>query len=121
MLTRGLGCVQSPKCSEETMAQLGQAFLHASLLGTEAEATRLREIKAEYFRQKQQRAAGEIGLRTNMHMLHGLQHRVSCSSMRLLQLRKRPPQQTCCKTCSTAWAAAIKVCGRTVWPLKRRS
>ncbi len=71
------------------MAELGQAFLHASLLGTEAEASRLREIKAEYFRQKQQRAAGEIGhfsLSRNMHMSHGLQHRVGSSSRHLLQL-----------------------------------
>ena len=62
------------------MAQIGQAFLHASLLGTEAEATRLREIKAEVFRQQQQRrafAGGEISKFStcrNRHMLRGLQH-----------------------------------------------
>ena len=71
------------------MAQLGQAFLHASLLGTDAEATRLREIKAEYFRQKLKRAEGEVGcfsLCRNLHMMHGLQHRMGSSIMHLLQL-----------------------------------
>ena len=81
--------MQSPKCSEEQMAQLGQAFLHASLLGTEAEATRLREIKAEYFRQKQQRAAGGMGcssLCSSLHVLHGLQLGWAAARMRRLQL-----------------------------------
>ena len=79
------------------MAELGQAFLHASLLGTEAEASRLREIKAEYFRQKQQRAAGDIGhfsFSRNMHMSHGLQHRRGSSSRHLLQL-SRPGLHHC--------------------------
>ena len=73
------------------MAQLGQAFLHASLLGTEAEATRFRELKAEYHRQKQQRqasAAGNWGQSStcrNRHMLDGLQLRLGSSSWRLLQ------------------------------------
>ncbi len=73
------------------MAQIGQAFLHASLLGTEAEATRLREIKAEVFRQQQQRrasAGGEISRFStcrNRHMLRGLQHSLGNSTWRLLQ------------------------------------
>ena len=76
----------------ERMALIGQAFLHASLLGTEAEATRLREIKAEVFRQQQQRraaAGGEIGEFStcrSRHIFHGLQLRFGSSSTHLLQL-----------------------------------
>ena len=104
------------------MAQLGQAFLHASLLGTEAEATRLREIKAEYFRQKQQRAAGEIGCFSvcrNLHVFHGLQHRVGSSSMSLLQLscpsvcHNRHAEWSAAQVEQQHLASAAGLCGRS--------
>ena len=73
------------------MALIGQAFLHAALLGTEAEAMRVHEIKAEVFRQQQQRqaaAGGEISkfsTRRIRQMAYELQLRVGSSSRHLLQ------------------------------------
>ena len=108
------------------MVQVWRAFLHASLLGTEAEATRLREIKAEVFRQKQQQRAaarGEIGRVSACrirHMFHGLQLRVGSSSTHLLQLSCPGFHHTrhMLHGLQHSWAAGLDICCRRVWPLK---
>ena len=108
------------------MAQVWRAFLHASLLGTEAEATRLREIKAEVFRQKQQRRAaarGEVGRFSACrigHMFHGLQLRVGSSSTHLLQLScpSFPHTRHMLHRLQHSWSAGLDICCRRGWPRK---
>ena len=104
------------------MAQLGQAFLHVSLLGTEAEATRLRELKAEYHRQKQQRLAsaggnfGQSSTCRNRRKLYRMQLRVGSSSPHLLQLSC--PSLDCVSKTATCYmeAAQHSLASSVPWP-----